>query len=141
MTHAPASIDSDSWEEILSHRAEQERQGIQDRFLSHGVSSAIVAEALRDGGATLAASALSRAPEWSVPYGGLVGAALVAGEVAAHASWLVSRAASVRSLAVENLLEDISAVTLAQMLGISRQKVYEIARSANKVRAKQKSNP
>ena len=70
----------------------------------------------------------------SISTGGLLAVALLAGEVAAFSAHLVSRASAVRSIAVDTLLDDFSAVSVAGDLGVSRQKVYEIARSGSRLR-------
>jgi hypothetical protein len=54
--------------------------------------------------------------------------ALLAAEVSSLAAHLNSRASSVRAHAVDELLDDFSAVTVAARLGVSRQKVYDISR-------------
>jgi len=84
----------------------------------------------------MAAAVASGRPDWAARYGGFLPAALIAAEVAARAAFLVARASIVRSVAVDALLEDESAVTVASELGVSRQKVYEIARDSTKRRTK-----
>lgn len=54
--------------------------------------------------------------------------ALLAAEVGALTAHLTSRSSAIRAVAVEALLDDYSAVTVANRLGVSRQKVYDIAR-------------
>jgi hypothetical protein len=56
--------------------------------------------------------------------------ALLAAEVSALAAHLNARASAVRALAVDALLEDFSAVTVAAYLGVSRQKVYDLSRAS-----------
>ncbi|MCK6066545.1 MULTISPECIES: hypothetical protein [Microbacterium] len=123
------------WTAVLAHRQDAATAAqVRDRFIEHGVTPDTVAAALGDGGAGLASAATSGRPDWAVPYGGLLGVALVAAEVAAYSSHLVARASAVRSVAVSALLEDFSAVSVAGDLGVSRQKVYEIARDSAKRR-------
>jgi hypothetical protein len=84
---------------------------------------------LADGGDALYAAAASGLADWAAPFGGPLAAALLAAEVSALSAHLSSRASGVRSLAVDSLLDDYSAVSVAARLGVSRQKVYEISRS------------
>jgi hypothetical protein len=88
-----------------------------------------VRDVLSDGGDALYQAARQRSAGWAEPFGGNLAAALLAAEVSVFAAHLNSRASGVRSEAVAGLLEDYSAVTVAGELGISRQKVYEIART------------
>ena len=67
-------------------------------------------------------------PGWADEFGGYLAVALLAAEVSALAAHLNSRASAARGRAVDALLEEYSAVTVAARLGVSRQKVYEIAR-------------
>lgn len=124
-----------TWESVLAHRGDEPTiSRVRDQFLAHGVSADVVHDVLSDGGGGLYASISSGREDWSVPFGGLIGAALLAGEVAAYSSHLVARASAVRSVAVEILLEDFSAIAVAGELGVSRQSVYEIARGGSKMR-------
>ncbi|WP_067503576.1 hypothetical protein [Actinoplanes sp. TFC3] len=66
--------------------------------------------------------------DWAKPFGGPLAVALLAAEVGALAAHLTSRASAVRAAAVEALLDEYSAVAVASRLGVSRQKVYDIAR-------------
>lgn len=123
------------WDAVLAHRgSESAIVVVRDRFLENGISSEVVAAVLQDGGESIFQAASSGRPDWTVPYGGLLAAALLAGEVAVYSSHLVARASAVRSVAVDSLLEDFSAVSVATDLGVSRQKVYEIARGGSKIR-------
>ncbi|WP_157427190.1 hypothetical protein [Agromyces salentinus] len=124
-----------AWGEVLAHRGDPEVIAVvRQRFIDHDVTADSVVAALDDGGDRIFADATSGRADWAVAHGGAAAAALLASEVAAYASYLTSRAASVRSLAVDELLEERSAVEVASELGISRQKIYEIARGASKVR-------
>ena len=125
------------WRDVLAHRTDsREAAEVRERFIVHGVSPEAVMAALQDGGTQLAAAAASGRPDWSAPFGGLLAAALLAAEVSAHASHLVERASVVRSVAVDGLLDDFSAIAVASELGVSRQKVYEIARNSVQRRGK-----
>ncbi|MEI2745637.1 MAG: hypothetical protein V9G22_09430 [Ottowia sp.] len=73
-------------------------------------------------------AAASGEEAWAVAFGGERAVALLAAEVSALMSHLVARAASVRSVCVDALLDEFSAVTVAGALGVARQKVYELAR-------------
>ena len=120
--------DEASWDSILSHRPPEERVGAAARFAAAGLSAAQVQSVLADGGDRLYAAASAGAPGWAAPFGGTLAAALLAAEVGALAAQLGRRASGIRSLAAADLLEDFSAVTVAEELGVSRQKIYEIAR-------------
>lgn len=123
------------WASVLAHRPDlTAREAAQARFESQGVSAELVAASLADTGEALFRDISSGRPDWAVPYGGLLAAALIAGEVAVYSSALVARASSVRAVAVDALLEDFSAISVAASLGVSRQKVYEIARGGEKLR-------
>lgn len=123
------------WASVLAHRPDlTAREAAQARFESQGVSAELVAASLADTGEALFRDISSGRPDWAVPYGGLLAAALIAGEVAIYSSALVARASSVRAVAVDALLEDFSAISVAASLGVSRQKVYEIARGGEKLR-------
>ena len=120
-------VDSD-WDTVLAHRPPDTRQPARERFASAGVTPEQVRAALADGGDELFAAATSGAEEWAEPFGGALAVALIAAEVSALTAHLTSRGSAVRALAVEALLDDFSAVTVASRLGVSRQKVYDIAR-------------
>lgn len=123
------------WASVLAHRPDPTaREAARARFEAQGVSAELVAANLADTGETLFRDISSGRPDWAVPYGGLLAAALIAGEVAIYSSVLVARASSVRAVAVDALLEDFSAISVAASLGVSRQKVYEIARGGEKLR-------
>jgi hypothetical protein len=124
-----------TWETVLAHRTDPAAAELAlARFVSQGVPVELVAASLEDKGAALFREAASGRSDWAAPIGGLVSAALLAGEVAIYCSTLVSRASAIRSVAVDALLEDLSAVAVAAELGVSRQKVYEIARGGAKLR-------
>jgi hypothetical protein len=117
------------WTEILAHRPADQRAAVIQRFSESGVGPEEVRAALADLGDVLCRAAQRRDRDWAEPFGGQVAVALLAAEVRALAAYLNSRASAVRGRAVEALLDDYSAVTVATRLGVSRQKVYEVARA------------
>ncbi|WP_341728510.1 hypothetical protein [Brooklawnia sp.] len=130
------------WGGVLAHRSDAATiDAVSARFVEAGVPVELVADTLRDGGAALHRAATSGRSDWMVPFGGLLAVALLAGEVAAYSSHLVARASAVRSVAVDSLLEDFSAVSVAAELGVSRQKVYEIARGGARLRDARANRP
>ena len=116
------------WDVVLAHRPPEARAAVRERFQSAGVTAAQVRAALDDGGDELFAAATGGADDWAKPHGGPLAVALVAAEVGAMTAHLTSRSSAIRAAAVEALLDDYSAVTVANRLGVSRQKVYDIAR-------------
>lgn len=127
----PASSTADQWTRVLAHRrkdAPTTVAAVIERFEAAGVTPDQVASHLEDGGDRLYAAAASGAEGWAAGFGGERAVALLAAEVSALMSHLVARAASVRSVCVEALLDEFSAVTVAGALGVARQKVYELAR-------------
>lgn len=123
------------WGEVLAHRADEAViDAVKTRFTGAGVPAEVVADTLRDGGAALYHAVASGRSDWATPFGGLLAVALLTAEVAAYCSHLVARASAVRSVAVDSLLEDFSAVSVASELGVSRQKVYEIGRGGARLR-------
>lgn len=121
-------VDGPSWDRVLAHRPEDVRAGVADRFEEAVVGPELVEDVLRDGGDALHMAAQGGDPDWADRFGGRLGVALLSAEVSALTSHLNARASAVRAVAVDQLLEDFSAVTVAARLGISRQKVYEISR-------------
>jgi hypothetical protein len=121
--------DIDVWAETLAHRPPDVRDTVRDRFVQHDIPLTLVRAVLDDGGDTLHAAAAEGGPDWAERFGGPLAVALLAAEVSALAAHLNSRASAVRSLAVQALLDDYSAVTVAAHLAVSRQKVYEIGRA------------
>lgn len=121
--------DTLTWDDVLAHRPEGVRGEVQIRLAESGIEAGAVAGALADGGDALYAAARSGDPGWAERFGGQLAAALLAAEVGALTAHLTSRASAVRAAAVGVLLEDFSAVSVAASLGVSRQKVYEIARA------------
>jgi hypothetical protein len=117
-----------SWDAVLAHRSPDTRAGAGERFEAAGIGPAAVRAALQDGGDELYAAAVSGDEDWAKPFGGPLAVALLAAEVGALTAHLTSRSSAIRALAVEALLDDYSAVTVAGRLGVSRQKVYDIAR-------------
>lgn len=121
-------VDIPSWDQALAHRPEDLRAGVAERFAEAAISPEVVEDVLRDCGDELHRAAGAGDPHWADRYGGRLGVALLSAEVSALASHLNARASAVRAVAVDELLEDFSAITVAARLGISRQKVYEISR-------------
>lgn len=130
----PASTNglSPCWNQVLAHRPEADgsRQEAAERFIAAGISPEQVWAALVDGGDALYAAA-SNGPNWTEPFGGPLAVALLAAEVSALAAHLSARAAGVRARAVEELLDEYSAIAVAGQLGVSRQKVYELGRGSD----------
>ena len=121
----------DTWATVVKHRAPEQRDAVIVRLSEAGVTPEQAQAALADGGDALYAAARSGRPDWAEPFGGPLGAALLAAEVSALSAHLVSRASAVRALAVDALLEDYSAVAVATALGISRQKVYDLGKGGS----------
>lgn len=122
--------DTSTWDLVLGHRPPDVRGTVSDRFVKNGITPEGVKAVLDDGGDALYAAARSGQQDWANRFGGPLAAALLAAEVSSLAAHLNSRASTVRALAVDALLDDFSAVTVATRLGVSRQKVYEISRGA-----------
>lgn len=138
MTSNPGGDSSDvldthqaTWEEILAHRIGDPTEFARtvSRLTACGLSPQDVHAALADGGDALYAAARSGRANWSDAFGGPLAVALLAAEVGALAAHLNWRASGIRSVAVDALLDDFSAVAVAGELGVARQKVYEIAKS------------
>jgi hypothetical protein len=121
----------DNWAAVVTHRTPDQRDAVIVRLSEAGVTPEQAQEALRDGGDALYAASRSGRSDWAEPFGGPLGAALLAAEVSALSAHLVSRASAVRALAVDALLEDYSAVAVAAALGISRQKVYDLGKGGS----------
>ena len=119
--------DSD-WDVALARRPPDTRAAVRARFESAGVTAGQVRAALDDAGDELYAAATGGAVDWAKAHGGALAVALLAAEVGALTAHLTSRSSAIRAAAVEALLDDYSAVTVANRLGVSRQKVYDIAR-------------
>ncbi|MFF2031427.1 hypothetical protein [Arthrobacter sp. NPDC058192] len=119
------------WETVLAYRPPEDgsRDAAAARFTAAGVGAADVRAALSDGGDALYEAARHHGADWAEPFGGNLAVALLAAEISVFAAHVTSRASGIRSEAVAQLLEDYSAVTVAGELGVSRQKVYEIARA------------
>src|SRR5690554_922779 len=120
-----------SWAAVLAHRVGDpaEFDQVVSRLTACGLSSQEVHAALADGGDALYAAAQSGRPDWCDAFGGPLAVALLAAEVGALAAHLNWRASGIRSLAVDALLDEFSAVAVAAELGVARQKVYEIAKA------------
>ncbi|MQA77381.1 MAG: hypothetical protein GEV10_02685 [Streptosporangiales bacterium] len=117
-----------AWDAVLGHRPDDVRASVGERFAENDIDPDRVRAVLRDMGDGLYTAATTGEKEWADGFGGPLGVALLAAEVSALAAHLNSRASAVRAVAVDDLLEDFSAVTVAARLGVSRQKVYEVAR-------------
>jgi hypothetical protein len=102
------------------------------RLHEAGLTPEDVLAALRDAGDDLHEQAGSPDVDWADRFGGPLAVALLAAEVGALAAHLGTRAAAVRSRAVRDLLQEYSAVAVADALGVSRQKVYDIARDVDR---------
>lgn len=126
-------LDSQSmtWTAVLAHRAGDpaEFEQVVSRLSACGLNPQNVHEALADGGDALYAAAVSGRADWSDAFGGPLVVALLAAEIGALAAHVNGRSSGIRSLAVDALLDDFSAVAVARELGVARQKVYEIAKS------------
>ncbi|MFI5494159.1 hypothetical protein [Actinoplanes sp. NPDC051859] len=116
------------WGAVLAHRPDDQRAAAELRFTESGLAPETVKAVLDDGGDALYAAASSNQDGWAVQFGGPLAVALLAAEISALAAHLNSRASAVRAAAVEELLDEFSAVTVAARLGVSRQKVYDICR-------------
>lgn len=124
----PSVVD---WSDALQHRrldSPAALAAVVERLESAGVTPEILAIHLADGGDSLYAAARSGSSGWAELFGGDRAVALIAAEVSALMSHLVARAAGVRSVCVDTLLDEYSAVTVAGALGVSRQKVYDLAK-------------
>lgn len=120
-----------TWLGVLAHRRFDGPDALEaaaERFTAAGLTPSDVVPHLADAGDALYAAAVSGAPDWAERFGGVRGAALLAAEVSALMSHLVARAAGVRALSIDGLLDDYSAITVAHELGVARQKVYQLAR-------------
>lgn len=129
----PSESEAATWAHVLAHRRRDDPATVAsviERFAAAGVTPDQVAFHLQDGGDRLYAAAAAGTEGWAAPFGGERAVALLAAEVSALMSHLVARAASVRSVCVEALLDEFSAVTVAGALGVARQKVYELARAS-----------
>lgn len=121
-----------AWSRVLAHRAHEApeaRAAVVDRFKAAGLTPAQVESHLRDAGDLLYGAATSGPADWTAELGGDLAVALLAAEVGALMQHLVSRAASVRAVCVDSLLDEYSAVSVAGALGVARQKVYELGRA------------
>jgi hypothetical protein len=121
--------DRAAWERTLAHRPPPARDEISERFVASGVTPGLVRAVLADCGDGLFAALRGGDKDWADGFGGALAVALLAAEVSAFAAHLNSRASAVRAAAVDALLDDFSAVTVAARLGVSRQKVYEVGRA------------
>lgn len=122
------------WIGVLAHRSPDAPgfDEVVERLIASDITPGRLQEVLADGGDALYAAAASGEENWTDAFGGPLTTALLAAEVSSLAAHLNSRASGVRSVAVDQLLDEYSAVTVAVELGVSRQKVYEIARSGLK---------
>jgi len=129
-----SGVAADDWQQVLAHRLHGglDADGFSElvrRYTDCGIGPQHVWQVLMNGGDSLYEAATSGESDWADRFGGPLGAALLAAEVSALASHLTTRASGVRSVAVDALLDDYSAVTVAGELGVSRQKVYDIAKN------------
>ena len=117
---------------VLDHRESSEADAVASRLRRAGVSISELEQVLRDCGDGLFTASESGDLDWTQPFGGDLAVALLAAEVSALAAHLNSRAALVRARAVDRLLDEFSAVSVANELDVSRQKVYDIARASHR---------
>jgi len=123
--------DDAHWRRVLAHRSRDGQDTVDaavERFRAAGVTPEEAESHLKDGGDRLYAAAHTGAGDWADAFGGPRAVAVVAAEVSALMSHLVARAASVRAACVDALLDEFSAVAVANALGVARQKVYELAK-------------
>lgn len=120
------------WSHALAHRDLPDRDAYARRLEAADLTPAHVLDALADGGDKLYAAAVDHYtnfnPHWADQFGGPLPVCLLAQEVSAYTAHLTARAAQVRGAAIHDLLDDYSAVAVANTLGVSRQKVYDLAR-------------
>ncbi|MEJ1114415.1 hypothetical protein WBN73_10255 [Paenarthrobacter sp. CCNWLY172] len=119
------------WQHVLTHRRADDgsRDTAAKRFVDRGITPEQLHAVLTDGGDALYAAAAAGGQGWAEPFGGPLAVALLSAEVSVFAAHLNSRASGIRSVAVAELLDEYSAVTVAAELGVARQKVYDIARA------------
>jgi hypothetical protein len=122
--------DTRAWEVALAHRPADARGAVRQRFVDNGITPDQVRAVLEDGGDALYAAASSGDKDWTDRFGGPLAVALLAAEVSALSAHLNARGSAMRALAVDALLDDFSAITVAARLGVSRQKVYELTRTS-----------
>lgn len=121
-----------AWAQVLEHRVRDSAStfaAVVERFRAAGVTPQEVQSHLQDGGDRMYQAAASGKRDWALQFGGEQAVALLAAEVSALMSHLVARAAMVRSMCVEALLDEFSAVSVAGALGVARQKIYQIGRA------------
>jgi hypothetical protein len=123
--------DTLAWERTLAHRPPEVRDAVRARFVDYGILPDQVKAVLDDGGDALYAAASSGNKDWTDRFGGPLAVALLAAEVSALAAHLNARGSAVRALAVDALLDEFSAISVAAHLGVSRQKVYELGRASH----------
>lgn len=122
------SLDA-AWDRVLGYRrGDGSAHAAAQRLMGAGVTPDLLARVLGDGGDGLFRAWASDEDGWADAYGGQLAVALLAAEVSAVAAHLSSRASAIRSRAVQELLQDYSAISVSAELGVSRQKVYELAR-------------
>ncbi|MEV0430431.1 hypothetical protein [Micromonospora sp. NPDC050495] len=127
-----ALSDGAEWARVLAHRGRDRAttfDAVVERFRAAGVTPEEVESHLSDAGDRLYAAATSGGEGWAAQFGGARAVALLAAEISALMSHLVARAASVRAVCVEALLDEFSAVAVAEALGVARQKVYGLGRA------------
>lgn len=75
-------------------------------------------------------AARSGRPQWSAPYGGPKGVAVLAVLIRDHLTSQAQQAASLRAVAIGELLRDQSLSAVGAALGISKQAVHKANRDA-----------
>lgn len=126
--HRQPGGDKHNWDSVLAHRADDVKTAVANRFVECGVAPGLVERVLQDAGDRLYEAARGGARDWAEPFGGPLAVALLAAEVSSLAAHLNSRGSAIRAMAVADLLDDFSAVAVAERLGVSRQQVYELSR-------------
>ena len=107
------------WSRALSHRAGDELRITHDRLVGVGITAQDVLDVLEDLGDSL----LAQGPS------GPLRSALLWNEVSAYLAFAQERAAFNRRAAYAQLLEHMSLVKLASLLGVSRQAVHKSVNS------------
>lgn len=117
------------WDAALAYRPVAQRGEVAADLTHYGIAPDRVREHLLDGGATLWAAAqhADDDPDWAEPLGGPLAVTLLAREVMAYLDHMQSLAAEVRGRGISALLQDFSAVTVAEALRVSRPGLYGMA--------------
>lgn len=117
-----------TWAEVLTYRPPEQQAEVVSRLEAQGLTPIDLQRALIDGGDALYAALQQENEIAFEPFGGVLAATLLAAEVGALSAHLTARAARIRAVTLQHLLNDYSAVTLAVHLGVARQKIYELAK-------------